>query len=171
MGYFDALARSSFKQVEGRWLFYPWGALGRGYAIPTESQYLKIHTWVKRSLQIWLPLVILTGILAGWAWAFVLLPVFGVWYFTRIRTLTKGLEATTEHMTVGESYRAQAQGHSLPMLWFLEVGSVAFVAAGVVILALDPRQWLIAIASIGFFGACAAAIGFMIADRGKKSNR
>ena len=30
MGYFDALARSSFKQVEGRWLFYPWGALGRG---------------------------------------------------------------------------------------------------------------------------------------------
>ena len=170
MGYFDALASSSFKQVEGRWLFYPWGALGRGYAIPTESRYLELRSWVKRSLQIWLPLVILTGVLAGWMWAFVLLPVFGAWYFIRIQTITKGLEATTDRITVADSYRAQAQGHSLVMLWFLEICSVAFVIAGIFILTLDSDEWLIAVTSIGFFGACAAAIGFMIASRGKKSN-
>ena len=167
MGYFDALAGSSFKQVEGRWVFYPSGSLGRGYVIPTEQRHLEVRSWVKRCLQVWLPLVVLTGIIAGWAWAFMLLPVFGLWYYAKIRSLARELDTTTERLSVGESYRAQAQGHSLWMLWILEVSSVAFVVAGVVILVVSG-EWLVAAAAIGFFGACAVAIGFMILTRIRK---
>ncbi len=35
MGYFDGLTSGSFKTAEdGRRLFFPWGVLGSGYALP-----------------------------------------------------------------------------------------------------------------------------------------
>ena len=165
MGYFDALAGGSFKQIDGRWVFYPWGVVGRGYVIPTEQRYVEIRSWVKRWLQLWLPLVVVMGILVGWLYSFALLPVFSLWYWSRVRRLAQELEPATQRLTVGESYRAQARGHSLPMLWLLELGSVAFVVAGGVIFALDPAHGLLGAVTVAFFGACAVAIGFMIRAR------
>jgi len=115
--------------------------------------------------------VIVTGILVGWAWSFVLVGVFGVWYFAKIRGIATGLQTTTERLTIGESYRAQAKGHSLWTLWASGFSSVVFVIAGIVILVLDPSKWLLAAATMGFFGVCVVAIGFMIATRLKKSDR
>src|SRR5438552_8459156 len=96
MGYFDALAGGSFKQIDGRWVFYPWGVVGRGYVIPTEQRYVEIRSWVKRSLQLWLPLVVVMGILVGWLYSFALLPVFSLWYWSRVRRLAQELEPATQ---------------------------------------------------------------------------
>ena len=57
------------------------------------------------------------------------------------------------------------------MLWVLEISSIAFVIAGVVILVVDPDEWLVALASIGFFGMCTFVIGYMLATRFKESKR
>ena len=171
LGYFDALADSSFKKIDGQWCFYPWGVLGRGYVIPTEQEYLRIRSLTKRRTQVWLPLVILTGALAGWAWAVALLPVFGIWYFASVRAIAQPLQKTSERLTVGESYRAQARGHSLWMLWVGEIGSIGFVVAGIFILMVDPHDWLVGAASIGFFGINAIAIGFMLVTRLRESKQ
>ena len=59
MGYFDALTSSSFKTTEdGRRLFFPWGTLGRGYAIPSEEEFERLRRRVKAYLAISLPLII-----------------------------------------------------------------------------------------------------------------
>jgi hypothetical protein len=51
------------------------------------------------------------------------------------------------------------------LLWAFAIVSVAFVVAGLFILIVTPDKWLVAIAGIVFFGACAAVFGFMLVQR------
>ena len=40
MGYLDAVTSSYLRTgKDGRRLFYPWGAMGRGYVVPTEDEF------------------------------------------------------------------------------------------------------------------------------------
>jgi hypothetical protein len=48
------------------------------------------------------------------------------------------------------------------VLWALEIFSLLVVAAGVFILMIDPASWLLALASIAFFGLCALAFARML---------
>ena len=44
MGYFDALTSGYFKTTpEGRKLFFPWGVLGRAYAIDSQQDYERLR--------------------------------------------------------------------------------------------------------------------------------
>ena len=48
MGYFDALTSGAFKTTpEGRRLFFPWGAMGRGYEIGPEQDYETLRRRIK----------------------------------------------------------------------------------------------------------------------------
>ena len=48
MGYFDALASSSFKIAQdGRRLFFPWGIFGSGYVIGPEEAFVRLRQQVK----------------------------------------------------------------------------------------------------------------------------
>jgi hypothetical protein len=51
------------------------------------------------------------------------------------------------------------------VLWLLALGSLAFVATGIFILIVDPGRWLIALASIGFFGLCATFAAHLLVLR------
>jgi hypothetical protein len=51
------------------------------------------------------------------------------------------------------------------VLWLVEIGSLAFVAAGIFMLVVEPDKWLIAIASIGFFGLCAGFVMYLLVLR------
>jgi hypothetical protein len=54
----------------------------------------------------------------------------------------------------------------------VEIGSFVFVAAGVFMFVVDPEKWLIAVASIGFFGLCAVfAMYLLILHRGAVTTR
>jgi hypothetical protein len=44
MGYFDALTSSYFKDgADGQKIFFPWGVLGRGYALPSDEAYDRLR--------------------------------------------------------------------------------------------------------------------------------
>jgi uncharacterized membrane protein len=168
MGYFDALTDGSFKKTQnGRIAFYPWGALGTGYILPDEQTHLRVRGFVKRYLLVSLPAIVAIGLILGWLIAFFLLPAFMVAYLIRIRALLRGLAVTSDRLTVAESYRTQARGHSFAMLWVLEVVSILFVAMGVFIALAVREAWVIGFASAGFFALCAVAIAYMI--RAKRS--
>ena len=48
MGYFDRLTSSYFRTgKDGRRLFYPRGAMGRGYVVPSEDEYQRLHRIAK----------------------------------------------------------------------------------------------------------------------------
>jgi uncharacterized membrane protein YccC len=57
---------------------------------------------------------------------------------------------------------AQARAHSATGLWVLEIGALAFVGLGILIIVIDPGNWLMALGSIVFFGFCAAVAARML---------
>ena len=58
MGYFDALTSSSFKITQdGRRLFFPWGTLSSGYAVPSEENFERLRRSVKAYMVISLSLI------------------------------------------------------------------------------------------------------------------
>ncbi len=49
MRYFDALTNAYFKtDKDGRTLFFPWGALGHGYALASPEAAQKLRRQIKR---------------------------------------------------------------------------------------------------------------------------
>lgn len=172
MGYFDALASGSFKTTEdGRKLFFPAGAFGRGYVVPSEGEFEKLRKGVKIYLIVALLLIICLVPFAGALTGVVLVPVliapYALWAYMQCRHM----ERTDERLTVREAIVGQALLHSTFGLWALEICAALFVVAGIFILAADPKNWLMGIASVLFFGFCAALIGRMLIAKSRHGYR
>lgn len=170
MGYFDALTSSSFKTTaDGRRLFFPWGTLGRGYAIPSEEEFARLRRHVKAYMVISLPLIIVAVTWRGFVGGAAILPVLIVPYAIWAQFQCRRLRETDEKLTLRESVAVQARAHSTIGLWLLEVGAITFVGAGLLILLLDPSNWLIATGSITFFGLCAVIFARMLISKRRET--
>jgi len=108
MGFLDALCEGSFVQrPDGRVIFFPWGAAGRGYAIPTEERYRRLRRETRRLLAVGLlglPIVATLGMerlgLRSVVAIGILLALLGA---LRLALLTRGLEPSPERITRAES--------------------------------------------------------------------
>ena len=143
----------SFKVDEkGRTIFYPWGIFGKGYILPDNKKDI-IRKKLKRSYQVVFTLVILIEIfLSAEVGIFLVLPMLlGVVAIFENR-LVRGFEISPDRLTLSDTRFTLARSQSLIVTWFLEICSLLFVLAGVVILVTSPNQWLIGILSIFFFG-------------------
>lgn len=174
MGYFDALASGAFKTTEdGRQLFFPWGILGRGYLIPSEEEADRLRRAMDSYLKITLLLVLPVALavftwLGFWSTAILVVAVIVPSIFW-MRRQCRDLQPSEERVTLSENLAAQARAHSALSLWFLELVSLAFVALGVFLLVADSGNWPIALASITFFGLCAAVFTTMLLIRRRES--
>ena len=165
MGYFDALASSSFKNLEnGKRAFYPWGKFGKGYELQSEAQYVAVKRLVVSYYVAGLPLAVLAAVSRNWIVLAVVLPLILLVYFLLIRHHIRGLPVAGEKLTFKDSYEAQARRHNPIVLWLLLVLSLVFVAGGLLIL-LDGGDVLTALLCIAFFGACAGLAGWMLLAR------
>ena len=166
MGYFDALTSSAFKTTpDGRRLFFPWGALGRGYEIGPEQNYETLRRRIKLWTIVGLVLILVASQLMGFLAGFIAAAAMIAFYFGWMRYVLRSMRPSSERLTVRESMTAQARAHSRASLWTFEAISIAFVLASVFILIVQPDKWLVAIAGMVFFGACAAVFGFMLVQR------
>jgi hypothetical protein len=165
MGYFDALTSSYFKTAQdGRKLFFPWGALGRGYAIPSDQDYKRLQRQVKAYTIVSLVLIIGAVVLQIY-FGLVIAALLIVFYMIWTRYLLRGLQPSDERLSLQESMTFQARMHSTVGLWLLEVVALAFVGFGILMIVVDPGNWLIALASIVFFGFCATIFTRMLVLR------
>ena len=104
----DALCEGSFVRApDGRRLFFPWGAAGRGYAVPDEARYRGLRRAMRRLLGVGL---FGAPILAALARGRVGLPSLAALALglallgaLRIAWLTRGLEPCPERITRAES--------------------------------------------------------------------
>src|SRR5262245_59509491 len=104
MGYFDALTSGSFKTTpDGRRLFFPWGALGRGYVVPTEQYYERLHRLMKNYAIVSLVVIIGAVIALPGLWALGVAAVLMAFYLVRLPSLLHGLQPSDEKLTVTES--------------------------------------------------------------------
>jgi uncharacterized membrane protein len=156
MGYFDALTSGYFKTApDGRKLFFPWGVLGRGYAIDSEQDYERLRRQVKAYTIVSLVLIVGVTALQAYVGAVVIGALLIAFYLGWMRYLLRGLQASDERLSLQDSMTSQARAHSATGLWLLQIGALAFVALGIFILVDDPDNWLVALGSIVFFGLCA----------------
>ena len=163
MGYFDAMVRGTLMTTEdGRRVFLPWGVFGPAYIVPSEQEFERLGRLVKAYLIVSLSLAFL---LVMWGTyleltAFVLVScvLYGIWAQIECRRLRRSVGQPTRD----EAFTLQTRAWSRATLWLFEVVSLAFVALGFVLLALDPGNWLIAVTTIAFFGLCAAVYAKML---------
>jgi hypothetical protein len=107
-GLLDALCEGAFVRApDGRRLFFPWGAAGRGYAVPDEARYRRLRREMRRLVGIGLagvPIVAMLGRellgLASVAAIGVLLAALGA---LRVASLARGLAPSRERITRAES--------------------------------------------------------------------
>ena len=156
MGYFDALTSGYFKTApDGRKLFFPWGVLGRGYTIDSEQDYERLRRQVKAYTIVSLVLIVGVTALQAYVGAVVIGALLIAFYLGWMRYLLRGLQASDERLSLQDSMTSQARAHSATGLWLLQIGALVFVALGILILVVDPDNWLTAFGSIVFFGLCA----------------
>jgi len=154
MGYFDALTSGYFKTApDGSKLFFPWGVLGRGYTIDSEQDYERLRRQVKAYTIVSLVLIVGVTALQAYVGAVVLGALLIAFYLGWMRYLLRGLQASDERLSLQDSMTSQARAHSVTGLWLLQIGALAFVALGILILVVDPGNWLVAFGSIVFFRA------------------
>lgn len=162
-GYFNALTAGYFKTAtDGRKLFFPWGAMGRGYVIPSQQDYERLHRQMKLYTILSLVLIIAPiawrYYLVGFAVATLLIVFYAGW----ARYLVRGLQPSEERMSVSDNMATQARTHNTATLWLLEAASLLFVAIGIAMLMIEPGKWIISLSTIVFFGLCAAVLVKMI---------
>jgi hypothetical protein len=113
-----------------------------------------------------LVLIIAAGSFGGYvvpiAVGALLMTLYLAWMWHLLRRLKK---ASGERMSLQESMTAQAHASGAVVLWLLEIAALAFVGVGIFMLIVDPSQWPVALASIAFFGLCAAKIAHMLVLR------
>lgn len=169
MGYFEALAASSFTaDSEGRRIFFPWGVLGKGYVIPTEDEYERLRATLVRTYQVLFPATVLLAVLfRSWMpWVLFALPsLFVLGYPIWVRRATSGWNQSAQRLSLRQSIANQAQHHSRPFLWFLFIGGLVFVAGGLWLIAV--HRWYVGIASISLFGFGAVLFLRMLVVQGR----
>jgi hypothetical protein len=162
MGYFDGLTASSFKKDDkGNTIFYPWGILGKGYILP-EDRKDTIRLVIKRHMIFIVPFAIVFSIFLKIWILIIALPFYFFGYAIWIRQLTRGLEVTSEKLTLSDTTANSARAHNMATLWLLEICSLLFVLAGLFIFATSPQKWITGLSSITFFGISALVFWFMI---------
>ncbi len=165
-GYFDALISGYFKTArDGRKLFYPWGAMGRGYVISSDEDYERLRRRIKIYQIVSLLAVVGAVAVKFYLVAFVIAGLSIAFYRAWTPHLVRGLQPSDERLSLQESMAMQARAHGAVGLWLLEIVALMFVATGVVMLVVAPDKRLIALTSIVFFGACAAAFAHMLVLR------
>ncbi len=163
MGYFDALTSGSFKTTEsGQKLFFPWGPLGSGYVVPSAEQVQLLRGRLKIYYVVTLIVTIVAVELGGPFGGAVALPILLVPYVFWVRVQCRGLARTAAKLTYTETILGQVRGQSALRLWALELGSLLFVSAGLLILVEDLAKWRVTLPAVAFFALCALMFGGML---------
>lgn len=165
MGYFEGLTNASFKKDQaGNTIFFPWGVLGRGRILPDEPTETRVRAFLSRYYKVSLPTIIGVGVIVGWAWSFLLVPIFGAWFYFGSKSLVSDYPYSKDKLTLKEGYTSSAAGHNKVTLWLLFTCSILFVLAGIFIasVATSSSQIAMGLFTAIFFGACSAAIGYML---------
>jgi hypothetical protein len=171
-GYFNALTSGYFKTArDGRKVFFPSGAMGRGYAIPSDEVYERLARRIKIYLIVSLVAVIGAVATKHYLIAFVIAGFSIIFYRIWTPYLVRGLQPSDELLSIRESMATQARAHGAVGLWLLEIVALMFVTIGIVMLVVAPDKRLIAFTSIIFFGACAAGFAHMLVLHRREASR
>ncbi len=145
------------------------GRIGPRLHLDSEQDYERLRRQVKAYTIVSLVLIVGVAALQAYVGAVVLGALLIAFYLGWMRYLLRGLQASDERLSLQDSMTSQARAHSATGLWLLQIGALAFVAFGILILLVDPDNWLVAFGSIVFFGLCAGFAARLLVLRRRAS--
>lgn len=153
--------------ADGRKLFFPWGAMGKGYVIADEASYERIRK--TRKILLGSSFVFIVAALAlqrqhpfaPYYVAAAYAAAYGVW----ARFAVGGLLPTDEKLTMREFMVSHPKVYSPFILWPLEIASLVFVIGGIVMLVKDASSWQSTLSGVVFFSFCAAVFAYVLVLR------
>jgi hypothetical protein len=164
---------------DGRMLFFPWGAWGRGYHIASEDDYRRLCRQMKLQRVSWFLLIVLTyGIISSGSpslkgYVIVILIILilivlnllhnVVWVRYWLPRLQPSDERYERLVPLQESMTFVARPFSV--LWALEIVALAGVGASILPFIFDPSTRFISLPGIVFFGFAAVFFAFMLVLR------
>ncbi|PSQ99642.1 MAG: hypothetical protein BRD48_03520 [Bacteroidetes bacterium QS_9_68_14] len=181
----DASVDSKFQERDdGTTVFFPRGAFGSGYELPSPEKAEQARGLVRRYLRLVIGLGALGGGAAGVLGALVahgpagvgavaaavMVPLMGgVWgvHEYRLRRFTEDLPVADESFSTRAAFCRQARAESWARLWIQEAGALGFVALGAWLLfAVEGVAWIGAL-NVAFFGLCAAVFAAQIGAKAR----
>jgi hypothetical protein len=146
----------------GNTVFYPWGIFGPGVIIEAEEKEKQVRGFVK-----YYCLAGLAGILGveyqfGFTFALYAYLLWLLGYYLIIRTLLHDLPRAPKKLTYTDVFGDRTFGRGLAKLVILALISIVLAAVGLWIQLYEKIDDLSGWAWFGFFGFCAAALGWMI---------
>jgi hypothetical protein len=152
--YSDLLTTSVMKTgADGRKIFYPWGIYRSGYVFPTNDAYERLNDLLKIYIVISLAFILPPAATGSYfaVTAMILLSVafYSIW----MRFELPRLEPTQEKLTFRLSFTNFARLLPGWLIWLELIGCLVFVACGMLVLIIQPGQWMMTLAGIVFFGA------------------
>jgi hypothetical protein len=162
MSYLDALVNSLFKKSEsGENLFYPWGIIGKGYVVSSESELSRIRSALK---VYYLVMFLAMGIciyFLNWLYAagcaILGLGGYAVWS----ATVTRWMVASAERLRYSESLAQSLPYYSTWVLVVLSLLSFIFFLTGGFMIYMDPSEWMMGLLCLVFFGVATVTLIFM----------
>jgi hypothetical protein len=172
MGRLDSLLSFTFMRApDGRGLFFPFGSVTRGYVIGSQLDYDRLRRRTKIGLIVAFVLVAIGRLAIAWlalprhVFDLVVVAV-AVAMVAYMQYLLRGLASPAERLSRQATVTFQARGRSLASLMWPMIGSIAFVALCVILLAINPTaNRLVAMEGILFFGFCAVILTSMLIAR------
>ncbi|MEI6135692.1 MAG: hypothetical protein WCP72_12020 [Desulfomonile sp.] len=161
MTYLDALVNQLFKKSEsGETLFYPWGIIGKGYVVLSESEQSRIRSALKVYYLAMFPAM---GVCIYLNWLYAAgcailgLGGYAVWS----ATVTRRLVASAERLRYSESLTQSLPYYSKWVLVVLSLFSFIFFLTGGFMLYIDPSEWVMGSLCLVFFGVATVYFVFM----------
>jgi hypothetical protein len=161
MTFFDAMGDRHFKSGQDeRILFFPWGRLGRGYAVGSHQEYERIRHRLGALKTIWLLLIVVTQF---WSYGLAVIAIdlgvalYAAWVVYRVH----GLNPSNERLPVTRSTPVN-RGFVLAFLWLAEVTVIASFGLYIFILVVKPDNRLVTVAVLAFFALCAVAVARLL---------
>lgn len=165
MGYFEGLVNGNFKKdTNGNIVFFPWGILGRGRVLPDEATETRARAFVGRYYKISLPMIIGVGVIVGWAWLLLLVPVLVAWFYFGTKSLVSGCPYSEDRFTLRQRFATLAKSYDKLTLWLLFIFSILFVFLGLYVLGSGKTsgEMMLGWSSVVFFGVGGLAFGYML---------
>jgi hypothetical protein len=173
MGFFDAMTgffddrtnRSIKIAVDGQKLYFPFGAMGRGYVIASEADIARLR-WRDKALFIGAILTTPIACSLSFPIGMFVVAAYSIcafcWELYALHRMQPANERRYARLSLREILAAKANVCGLEELWMLVIAALAFVAGGLFLLHIDPNHWLGATAAIVFSGAGAFVFGCML---------
>ena len=170
MAYFDNLLSTYFNTTpDGRKLFYPLGAMGVGYVVPSEQEEKRLRQFIKTYYIAALVLIGGSYPFLGNLGAIVIGLAFVIFYLLYKPRLVRGLQPTTERMSVSTSVAKQSRIYSAWMLWSMEIFMLALCGIAVAMLFDETVNRLASVGMVALFGTFSAMFAWMIVMRRRAS--